>query len=238
MSVKRLPHSSLLTPHRFMKTGILGGTFNPIHLAHLRIAEEVQAACGLNRLLFIPAAEPPHKDVVGAVPFSHRLAMVKAAIADHPRFQVSDLEIRRSGKSYSVDTLDILRREDPDGERYFIIGLDSWRDIGSWKDCARLFELTHLVIVTRPDVAIAGPLGVLPVAMRHDFCYDKDCQKFRHKSGNCLIFLTETNLSISSTEIRHLLANGQSIEGLVPTAVADYIEKHGLYRTPQEKGSF
>lgn len=214
-----------------MRTGILGGTFNPIHLAHLRIAEEVQRACELDRLLFIPAAEPPHKNVAGQVSFAHRLAMVEAAIRDYPDFQASDLEIRRSGKSFSVDTLEILRRQDPHGERYFIIGLDSYRDIASWKDYARLFSLSHLVVTTRPGVLVRDPLEPLPVAIRDDFCYDKEAQKIRHKSGNYLFFLKETKLDISSTQIRNLLANGQSIQHLVPPVVGDYIEEHGLYLT-------
>ncbi len=217
-----------------MKTGILGGTFNPIHLAHLRIAEEVQQTCQLDRVLFIPAAEPPHKTVAGEVSFQQRLAMVEVAIRSHPGFQASDLEIRRSGKSFSVDTLEILRREDPHGERYFIIGLDSYRDIASWKDFARIFSLSHLVVTTRPGVELSNPLAPLPVAMHTDFCYDKHSAKIRHKSGNYLIFLKEICLDISSSQIRRLLAKGQSIRHLVPNEVADYIEEHGLYHT----GSF
>ncbi len=218
-----------------MKTGILGGTFNPIHLAHLRIAEEVQRACELDRVLFIPAAEPPHKDVAGEVSFRHRLAMVELAIKDHPCFYASDLEIRRSGKSFSVDTLEILRREDPAGERYFIIGLDSYRDIATWKDFARIFTLCHLVVTTRPGVTVAEPLAPLPVAMRQDFCYDEKAGRLQHKSGNYLIFLEETYLDISSTEIREGLASGRSIRHLVPRAVADYIEENGLYRIAAPK---
>ncbi len=214
-----------------MKIGILGGTFNPIHLAHLRIAEEVQRVCELDRVLFIPAAEPPHKDVAGKISFSHRLAMVKAAIRDYPDFQASDLEIQRSGKSFSVDTLEILRQQDPQGERYFIIGLDSYRDIASWKDYDRIFSLSHLVVITRPGVLVKEPLGPLPVAIRDDFCYDKCTGKIQHKSGNYLIFSQETNLDISSTEIRKMLANRQPIRHLVPTVVADYIEEHSLYQT-------
>ncbi|MDT8443770.1 MAG: nicotinate-nucleotide adenylyltransferase [Desulfuromonadales bacterium] len=221
-----------------MKTGILGGTFNPIHLAHLRIAEEVQQACALDRLLFVPAAEPPHKDVAGEVSFEHRLAMVKEAIREYPNFQVSDLEIRRSGKSFSVDTLEILRRQDPHGEHYFIIGLDSYRDIASWKDFTRIFNLTHLVIMTRPGVLLNDPLEPLPVAAREDFCYDRETKKIRHKSGNNLIFLKETNLNISSTKIRNMLRNGQSIRHLVAPAVADYIQEHGLYQTTAIKRSY
>ncbi len=214
-----------------MKTGILGGTFNPIHLAHLRIAEEVQRACELDRVLFIPAAEPPHKNVAGQVPFRHRLAMVEAAINDNPSFQASDLEFRRSGKSFSVDTLEILRQEDPKGERFFIIGLDSYRDIASWKDFSRLFSLSHVVVTTRPGVVVKDSLAPLPVANREDFCYAEVAQEIRHKSGNRLIFLEETCLDISSTQVRNRLANGQSVDHLIPPAVANYIEEHGLYRT-------
>lgn len=220
-----------------MRTGILGGTFNPIHLAHLRIAEEVQQACDLDRLLFVPAAEPPHKDVAGQVSFAHRLAMVKAAIRGYPTFQVSDLEIQRSGKSFSVDTLEILRKEDPHGERFFIIGLDSYRDIASWKDFTRIFSLSHLVVMTRPGVQLDDPLEPLPVAAREDFCYDGVSEKIHHRSGNSLIFLKETYLDISSTRIRSLLNNRQSIRHLVAPGVADYIEEHGLYQTTITKGS-
>jgi nicotinate-nucleotide adenylyltransferase len=214
-----------------MKTGILGGTFNPIHLAHLSIAEEVQRACGLDKILFIPAAEPPHKDVAGEVSFAHRLAMVEAAIRDYPAFQASDLETRRSGKSFSVDTLEILRQKDPHGERFFIIGLDSYRDIASWKDFAQLFNLSHVVVTTRPGVIVGNPLEPLPVADHENFCYAEDTGKIRHKSGNQLIFLKETQLDISSTQIRNRVAKGQSIRHLVSPAVADYIEEHGLYHT-------
>jgi nicotinate-nucleotide adenylyltransferase len=220
-----------------MKTGILGGTFNPIHLAHLRIAEEVQHACELDRVLFIPAAEPPHKDVAGDVSFTHRLAMVETAIREYPKFQASDLEIHRSGKSFSVDTLDILRQQDPHGEFYFIIGLDSYRDIASWKDFARLFTLSHLVVTTRPGVLVSDPLAPLPVAIHKDFCYDTDSKIIQHKAGNNLIFLKETHLDISSTQIRDLLANEQSIRHMVPSAVVDYIEEHNLYQTAKTNRS-
>jgi nicotinate-nucleotide adenylyltransferase len=140
------------------------------------------------------------------------------------------LELHRSGKSFSVDTLEILRQEDPQGERYFIIGLDSYRDIASWKNFSRIFSLSHLVVTTRPGVVIKDSLEPLPVAMHKDFCYDEEAKKLRHKSGNYLIFLEETKLDISSTQIRELKRNGQPIEHLVPAAVAAYIEENGLYR--------
>jgi nicotinate-nucleotide adenylyltransferase len=212
-----------------MKTGILGGTFNPIHLAHLRIAEEVREACALDEVLFIPAASPPHKAVAGDILFAHRLAMVTAAIADNPRFRVSDLEARRSGKSFSVDTLEELRRSDPTGERFFIVGLDSFRDIATWKNFPRLFELAHLVVTARPGVELPDPLAALPVAARAEFCYDGGLKKLRHRSGNTVIFLEETRLDISSTLIRRKVAAGESIRYLVPPVVAAYIAEHNLY---------
>lgn len=219
-----------------MKLGILGGTFNPIHLAHLQIARDVLAACRLDRVLFVPAADPPHKPVASNTAFRHRLAMVDAAIAHEPLFFSTDLEARRKGKSYSVETLEQLKQDDPEGQLYFIIGLDSYRDIASWREYHRLFELAHLVVVIRPGVQIGDPLKALPVAMHNNFCYDAGSDKLRHKSGNYLIFLEETKLDISSTNIRSRAAAGLSVRSLVPAVVADYISRHALY-VPTGEGS-
>jgi len=213
-----------------MRTGILGGTFNPIHLAHLRIAEEVRETCALDRIMFIPAAMPPHKDVAEDVPFARRLAMVQLAVADNRHFAVSALEGEREGKSYSVHTLEILRRENPGDEFFFIIGMDSFRDITSWREYRRLFELAHIVVAARPGIPDGGSPDLLPVAIRDDFCYDDAAQKLRHRSGNSVIFLTETRLDISSTRIRRLVAEGRSIRYLVPAPVENYIARHGFYR--------
>ncbi len=214
-----------------MKTGILGGTFNPVHMAHLAIAEEVKEAFQLDRILFIPAAEPPHKEIAGETPFHHRLAMVKLAIQDKSGFEVSDLEIRRQGKSYSVDTLQILKRDDPQGELFFIIGLDSYRDIASWKEFSRIFTLSQLVVTTRPGVEVSDPMAPLPVAMHKDFCYDETSQNIHHKSGNSVFFLSKTRLDISSTDIRKRLQQRQPVNHLIPATVSAYIEKHKLYRS-------
>ncbi|MBE0598879.1 MAG: nicotinate-nucleotide adenylyltransferase [Desulfuromonadales bacterium] len=213
-----------------MRTGILGGTFNPIHLAHLRIAEEVRESCTLDRVLFIPAATPPHKEVAEAVPFAHRLAMVQAAIAGNAAFAVSDLEARREGKSYSVHTLEILQQENPQDELFFIIGMDSFRDLHLWKDYQRLFELANLVVAARPGVEVGDPQELLPVAIRGEFCYDKPLEKLLHRSGRSVVFLEERLLGISSTGIRRLLAEGRSIRYLVPSAVEQYLITHALYR--------
>lgn len=213
-----------------MRTGILGGTFNPIHFAHLRIAEEVREACALDRVLFLPASSPPHKNAADALPFVHRLAMAEAAVAGNPAFAVSDLEARREGKSYSVHTLEILRRELPDDAFFFIIGMDSFRDLSTWREYRRLFELTSLAVASRPGIAAENPLQFLPAALQGEFEYDKDQRKLRHRSGTEVIFLEETFLDISSTRIRRLVSEGRSIRYLVPDAVEAYIRHHGLYR--------
>lgn len=213
-----------------MRTGILGGTFNPIHIAHLRIAEEVREACALDRVLFIPAAMPPHKRSSEAAPFGHRMAMVEAAIAGNPFFSVSDMESRRKGKSFSVHTLEILREENPHDDFFFIIGMDSFRDLPTWWEFRRLFELTNIVVAARPGLAAENPQDYLPVALREEFCYDNPLKKLRHRSGTEVIFLKETFLDISSTRIRRLVADNRSVRYLVPAAVEDYIRNHGLYR--------
>lgn len=212
-----------------MRLGILGGTFNPVHKAHLQIARDVLTTCVLEKILFIPSADPPHKPV--DTPFHHRMAMVQAAIAEEPRFEASAMEKQRGGKSYSVDTLTCLKHLDPDGERFFIIGMDSYRDIGSWKFYEKLFELAHLVVMTRPGIILGDPLTALPVAVRRNFCYDSNRKKMQHTSGNSVIFLEETRMDISSTEIRERVAAGGSIGHLVPSVVADYISDHALYQS-------
>lgn len=211
-----------------MRTGILGGTFNPIHLAHLAIAEEVRRVCRLDRIIFLPAADPPHKPIADDVPFAQRLAMVEAALAGQPGFCVSDLEAQRSGKSYSVETLKILRRQHPDDSFYFIIGLDSFRDLATWKSYRQLFQLCHLVVVNRPGIS-ADLRQLLPIAIRQEFCYSAESKNLRHSSGNTVIFLEEIRLEISSTEIRRRVAAHQTIHDLVPAPVAAYIARHGLY---------
>lgn len=212
-----------------MRTGILGGTFNPIHLAHLAIAEAASRTCRLDRVLFLPAADPPHKPIAGEVAFAHRLAMVELAIAENPAFCASDLEARRTGKSYSVETLKLLRKRYPDDVFYFIIGLDSFRDLASWKAYEKLFRLANLVVASRPGIS-TDLRALLPIAIHQQFCYSAESKNLLHNSGHAVILLEETRLEISSTEIRNRIAAQQSIHNLVPGPVADYIDRHGLYR--------
>ena len=213
-----------------MKIGLLGGTFNPIHIAHLRIAEEARESCFLDQILFIPAAAPPPKAMRGDVSFAHRCAMTRLAVAGNPAFAVTDLEGQRSGASYSVDTLALLRAADPQKEYFFIVGMDSYLELHTWKDYPLLFELAHFIVAGRPGYASESSFHeLLPIAVRPQFCYDGTPRRLRHKSGNKLIFLEETMLDIASRKIRQLLSQKRSIRYLVPDPVVAYIHNHRLY---------
>lgn len=214
-----------------MRIGILGGTFNPIHDGHLHIASEVLRACSLDQVWFMPACLPPHKGLADAVSFADRLAMVEAAIEPFPRFVTCDLEGRRGGRSFSVRTLEELRHLYPADEFTFIMGLDSFAEIGLWRSYARLFELCHIAVAARPG--FEGDLAqLLPVAVADRFCYDADALKLSGKSGFSVQLVMQTSADISSTEIRKRLASGEPISALVPARVADYIYQHQLYRQP------
>lgn len=219
-----------------MKTGILGGTFNPVHNAHLQIARTVLDRCGLDRVLFMPAAVPPHKEVASDVSFEHRLAMVELAIAEEHVFEASAFETRIPGASFSVETLHHFRKTHPGEDIFFIIGLDSFRDITTWKNYPVLFGLCNIVVARRPGPGADDPRSLLPVAIENEFCYDEKSLKLQHKSGHQLIFIENRGSDISSTMIRERVARGESIRNYVPAIVADYISEHGLYRKDR-KGS-
>ncbi len=207
------------------RIGIFGGTFNPVHLAHLRSAEEVREAQELDRIVFIPSASPPHKQTVA--PAAHRLAMVRLAVAGNPHFQVSTIEIVRRGRSYSVDTLRALRARMPHASFAFIMGADAFREIDTWKEYASIFELADLIVTSRPPRRDLALQRALPVAVRAHFCYRSGY--LEHRTGNRILFQSVSDLDISASSIRQRLSRGLSIRYLVPAAVERYITRHGLY---------
>jgi nicotinate-nucleotide adenylyltransferase len=211
--------------------GIFGGTFNPIHLGHLRAAEEVREAEALDEVRFVPAALPPHKEAAGLVTPAHRLRMVELAIAGVPGFQLSMIELDRAGPSYSVDTLRTLRAALGEVPRLvFILGFDAFRDFPTWKEPATIFGLCDVVVVTRPPDPPALTREQIPLAARETFWYDSGSEVFRHPSGHVLKLQRITALDISAASIRTRVAAGRSIRFLVPPAVEAYIVEHGLYR--------
>ncbi len=210
-----------------VRLGLFGGTFNPIHFGHLRAAEEVCEALALNRLWFIPAAQPPHKGARDLTPFAVRLEMTRLAVGDHPVMAVSDIEGRRPGKSYSIETLRLLREElGPAWELYFILGLDAMLEIQTWKDYADLFGLCHFVVLDRPGY----DRGRLEEILESRFQPLEDGAGYRHPSGYKVLWQQTTLLDISATAIRGLARQGRSIRYLLPEAVREYIIKHKLYR--------
>ena len=214
-----------------MKIGLFGGTFDPIHWGHLRSAEEVREAFGLDRLLFIPASVPPHKTNGAATPARDRLKMVCLAIAKNPGFAASSVETDRPGKSYSIDTLRYFAGRQKKGDAlYFILGRDAFKDIGSWKDFREIFPLCHLIVTSRPGSGDSLTLRNIPIAARKLFCYDRKTKSFRHQSGTTLHTIKLTDIAISASQIRARVKNGKSVRYLVPAEVEAYIRRKGLYR--------
>ena len=213
-----------------MRIGLLGGTFNPIHNGHLHIAEEIYRQCRLDQVWFVPSCRPPHKQLADDVAFTDRLAMIEAAIQTSPYFFACSIEGRRGGTSYTVDTLRELTAAHPQDEFFFIMGLDSFQEIDSWKDYPQLFDYAHIVVAARPGYS--GLLtNLLPVAIADRFCYDADSKKLWSDTGFSVFFVAHTDRDISSTDIRHRISKHRSVSGLIPAAVESYIAAHALYQS-------
>jgi nicotinate-nucleotide adenylyltransferase len=213
-----------------MRIGLFGGSFNPVHNAHIRIAAEAQRACQLDSVVFIPAAEPPHKPLAGDISFVHRLTMVRLAIAGRNDFQVSAVEAEREGKSYSIETIVLFRERFPDDELFFIVGGDSFREIGTWHRYAEIFAFCNLIVVERPGHPVIDPLEILTDAIRGDFSYTSSTGCLTHvASGFSTFFITGTPQELSSTEIRRLAAADSDISRYVPADVATYISQQRIY---------
>jgi nicotinate-nucleotide adenylyltransferase len=198
------------------KLGILGGTFDPIHFGHLLAAEWAGEAFGLDELVFIPAARPPHKDPAGVIDGHHRYRMVELAIEDNPAFSVSSLELERSGYSYTIDTVRHYLQSDPQLDIRFILGVDALQLIYSWKDVTQLLKLCRFIVVTRPGYQLDRSDPVFETVPAE--IWDR------------VELLSIPGVEISSSEIRCRVAAGQSIRYLLPSPVADYIDKNHLYR--------
>ena len=208
--------------------GIFGGAFNPIHLGHLRAAEEVREAEGLDEVWLVPAALPPHKHGLAAA--EHRLLMVELAVAGVPGFRVSRLELDRPGPSYTIDTLRALQAETGAATRLvFVVGLDAFRDFHTWKEHTAIFALCDVVVVTRPPAPARLTIEEIPLAAREAFWYDSGSGVFHHQSGHVLKLQHITALDISAARVRASVAAGRSIRFLVPPPVEAYIAAHRLY---------
>jgi nicotinate-nucleotide adenylyltransferase len=209
------------------RIGLFGGTFDPVHVGHLRCAQEVGEAFHLNQVIFILAATPPHKSDRSIISTRHRWNMLTLAIAGHPTFALSDVEIRREGTSYSIETISYYHRNLTEGERlFFIVGADSFCEIDTWKDYPQLFTLCDFIVISRPNF---DPRRA-PVLTSEGFIEEDGGTHFLHPSGRSLYLLSVTPIGIASTDIRKAVKAGNSFTYLVPPEVETYIMKEGLYR--------
>ncbi|OOZ36405.1 nicotinate-nucleotide adenylyltransferase [Solemya velesiana gill symbiont] len=201
--------------------GVLGGTFDPIHYGHLRTALDVQQALGLDEIRLVPLRDPPHRDAPLTTP-RQRLEMVQAAVESNPLFHVDDRELRRDGKSYSVDTLRSLRQELGDTLPIcLVMGSDAFRGFADWHQPENILELAHLVIMQRP--------GEAPIDLYRQRITNDPAQ-LKTQRGGLILFQAVTQLEISATGIRSLIAKGRSPRYLLPKRVLKIIEAQGLYR--------
>ncbi len=195
------------------RIGIYGGTFNPVHTAHLITAEDVREQMHLDKVLFIPSADPPHKKSGGLVEASKRFEMVKLAIEGNDNFEISDIELKskRSTKSYTVDTLIALREIyiNEQVKLYLIIGMDQLIELHTWKDPGKLFILSEVIVINRPGYVI---------------------QQVENEFASKAVFVPVKSIDISSTDIRQRIAEEKSIKYLVPNEVELFIKKNNLYK--------
>ena len=196
-----------------MAEGIMGGTFDPIHLGHLRIAGAALEELKLERVIFLPDGDPPHKRPNCSR--EDRLAMVRLACADEPRFTVSDMELRRRGRTYTVDTLLAIRAQCPGRQLTYLVGSDTFFLFPTWRTAEKVAGLCRMAVVLRP--------GDTAEDVR------KAQDTFKCQFGLDSILLSRPGLDISSSGVRRSLREGLPLEGLVPAQVAGYIRRHGLY---------
>ena len=217
---------------RGARLGILGGTFNPIHLGHLRAAEEVREVLELERVILVPAATPPHKH--GApddpiAPAADRLAWVRAAVADNAVLAADGMEVERGGRSYTIDTVRAIGARTAPELPVFAIGHEAFAELGSWREPETLLRSCHFAVMTRPPYS--GPLvDWLPKCALDEVVLAPDGRSARHRQADAWIRLIEvTALDISSSEIRARLRAGRSVRYLLPEAVREAVLRSGVY---------
>jgi nicotinate-nucleotide adenylyltransferase len=209
-----------------MKLGIFGGTFNPIHYGHLRVAEEVRYGCGLDRIIFIPSGSPSLKTAEIAAA-DHRYKMTCLATGSNPGFGVSDIEMNYTSKSYTVNTVMKLNGMYPEDELCLIMGVDVFLDLPVWREPERLVGLIDFIVMTRPGFS-TDELKASPFI---DLSEGDGQGIYRLKGGRTARVIHVTACDVASTTIRQLLREGRSIKYLLPEPVEQYIVSAGLYRT-------
>jgi nicotinate-nucleotide adenylyltransferase len=204
------------------RVGVFGGSFNPIHFGHLLLADEICEALAFDRVLFVPAAVPPHKPAAELTPAEHRFRMTELAVREHPRFAVSDVELRRRGPSYTVDTLLALRGE---GDLHLLIGSETFLDLLNWREPREVARLARLVVVPRTGAEFEPEA---PAAQK--VLHELGLSAFGSAGGPVLHHAA--SLPISGSDLRRRARDGRSLAYRMPEAVAAYIREHRLYEPP------
>ena len=212
--------------------GILGGTFDPVHFGHLRPALEVQQALGLDEIRLVPCHVPPHRPQPQATP-QQRVAMLQAAIANHPVFTLDERELARPGPSYTLDTLVSMHAEFPATSLVLLVGMDAFRGLATWHRWHELLDYCHMVVMTRPGAEFPGQGELADFIGLHRV---PDAGTLQDRSTGLLLFHPVSQLDISATRIRQHLAAGQDAGFLLPDSVLDIIRREGLYMTGKTDG--
>jgi nicotinate-nucleotide adenylyltransferase len=208
------------------RTAVFGGSFNPIHLGHLLMADEMLERLALDRVVFVPAAAPPHKPATLLAPAEHRYEMVRLAVAGHPGFEVSDIELRRRGPSFTVDTLEALARTGD--ELFLLVGSETFLDLLSWRQPRRIVELARLVVVPRTGSAF-DPEGAAAQKVLREIGAERFVGPHDTLTPATVVVVHAVSLPISSSDLRARARQGRSLDYRVPDAVVAYIRQHRLY---------
>ncbi len=219
------------------RIGLFGGTFNPIHLGHVQVVREVKAGFGLDKILIIPSALPPHKELNGVVDAEDRLEMIRLAFSDDPNFMISDVELKRSGPSYTIDTVSHFKSILPTKSTlFFIAGSDAFLEIDTWKSYRSLFNISRFIVMIRPGID-ANDTGSMQKRVKeyllsrvsHGYTFSPLNSNYVHPEKEPVFLVEITLMDISSSKIRRLVKTGRSIRFLVPEKVQTFIEKRRLY---------
>ncbi len=214
------------------RLGLFGGTFNPIHNGHLKVAREASRFFSLDKVLFIPSHLPPHKPAWEVVSGEDRLRMVELAIAGYPQFEASAVEVERPGPSYSIVTIKEIKKEYPAAEIFFLVGIDAFLEIKTWRDYDQVLRSCSFIVVSRPGYDLNQAAAVLGKEWK-DRVIEVNKTAFIHqpaKAGPLIFLFPMASLEISSSEIRRRLHEREPVSGMLPEAVEKYIQQNKLYR--------
>lgn len=219
------------------RIGLFGGTFNPIHLGHVRVVREVKTGFDLDKIFIIPSALPPHKEVGGVVDAENRLEMIRLAFSNDPDFVVSDVELKRSGPSYTIDTVRHFTFKSPENEKfYLIVGLDAFLEVDTWKSYEDLFHLIPFIVMSRTlkgkngtNLGLKSIENYIKSRISKGYTFSPAQSSYIHEKKQPILIFNVTPVEISSTMIRKHIKTGHSVKHLVPEIIYDYIKTKGLY---------